>query len=110
MVFSRSSERWRFARWVLNCHTKKKDLKPCCSGFEVSLYSQAYGVSTGMVIHFYFIFIFISVFSSFISFWSGALGAIVICTLPFSFPVTFSFEFSCSNTYPLYTSLPLCSH
>jgi len=34
---------------------KKKDFEPC-SGFEVSFYSQAYGVSMGMAIHFFLIF------------------------------------------------------
>ena len=45
----------------------------------------------GMVIHFYFYFL--SVLSSFIMFWSGALGVVVICTLPFSFLVTFPSNF-----------------
>lgn len=70
---------------------KKKDFKPC-SGFEVSFYSQAYGVSMGMAIHFFY-FYFLFVFSSFIMFWSGALGVVVICTLPFSFLATFPSSF-----------------
>jgi len=85
---------------------KKKDFKPC-SGFDVSFYSQAYGVSMGMAIHFFIFYFYLFLVVLYHVLVRSTRGS---CNLYLTFliPRYFSFEFPCSNTYPLYTSPFLC--